>query len=208
MEFQYFGGNCVRISTKHATVVVDDNLTELGLKGITKAGDIALFTGVHGDPGMETKIVIGQPGEYEVSHVSIQGYPARAHMDEEGQESATMYKLTAEDIKVLVVGHIYPDLSDKQLEDIGLIDVMIVPVGGNGYTLDGIGALKVTKKVEPKLVIPVHYADKSVNYPVIQQDLDSVLQSLAMEPKERTQKLKIKSGDLPETTQLIILERQ
>ena len=208
MEFQYFGGNCVRISTKQATVVVDDNLAELGLKGVTKAGDIALFTGAHGDPDLETKIVIGQPGEYEVSHVSIQGYPARAHMDEEGQESATIYKLAAEDIKVLVAGHIYPDLSDKQLEDIGLIDVMIVPVGGNGYTLDGIGALKIIKKVEPKLVIPVHYADKSINYPVVQQDLDSVLQSLAMEPKERTQKLKVKSGDLPETTQLIILERQ
>jgi L-ascorbate metabolism protein UlaG (beta-lactamase superfamily) len=85
---------------------------------------------------------------------------------------------------------------------------MIVPVGGNGYTLDGVGALKVIKKVEPKVVIPVHYADRVVNYPVPQQELDQVLQALAMEPKETTTKLKIKSTDLLDGTQLIVLERQ
>jgi L-ascorbate metabolism protein UlaG (beta-lactamase superfamily) len=208
MEFQYFGGNCVRISTKQASVVVDDNLADLGLKSITKAGDIALFTGAHGKPEVDTKIVISQPGEYEVSHVSMQGFPVRAHIDEDGKETATMYKLVAEDIKVLIAGHIYPELSDKELEDVGLIDVMIVPVGGNGYTLDGVGALKVIKKVEPKVVIPVHYADKTVNYPVPQQELEQVLQALAMEPKETTTKLKIKSTDLLDGTQLIILGRQ
>jgi L-ascorbate metabolism protein UlaG (beta-lactamase superfamily) len=208
MEFQYFGGNCVRIGTKQAAVVIDDNLAELGLKSVTKTGDIVLFTGAHGEPGVETKIVIGQPGEYEVSHVSIQGFPVRAHMDESGKETATMYKLTADDVKVLVTGHIYPELTDKELEEVGLIDVMIVPVGGNGYTLDGVGALKVIKKVEPKIVIPVHYADKSVSYPVPQQELSQVLQALAMEPKETTAKLKLKGTDLFEGTQLIVLERQ
>lgn len=208
MEFQYYGANCVRITTKQASITIDDNLADIGLKSPAKAGDIMLFTGAHSEPGVDSKIVIDQPGEFEVSGVSVVGLPARAHIDEEGAKTATVFKIVTDDIKVLVTGHIYPDLTDQQLETIGLIDVMVVPVGGNGYTLDGIGALKVIKKVEPKLIIPVHYADKGASYTVPQQELSEILHALGMEAKETIAKLKLKSSDLFEGTQLTVLERQ
>jgi L-ascorbate metabolism protein UlaG (beta-lactamase superfamily) len=208
MELQYYGANCVRITTKQASVVIDDNLSELGLKSQTKSGDIAVFTGAHGEPATDTKIIIDQPGEFEVSGMSVVGLSARAHMDEEGSKTATVFKLVAEDIKVLITGHIYPDLTEQQLETIGLIDVMIIPVGGNGYTLDGIGALKIIKKVEPKLIIPVHFADKGVSYSVPQQELKEIIHALGMEAKLTTTKLKLKSSELIDSSQLIILERQ
>lgn len=206
MDAQFYGANCLVLTTKHARVVVDDNLTELGKKSVTKSGDIAVFTGVHSSPSVETKITIGQPGEYEVSGVVIHGIAARGHMDEEGQKGSTIYKISTDDLKILVTGHIYPELSDAQLESIGTVDVMFVPVGGNGYTLDGIGALKIIKKVGPKLVIPTHYASKDLNFPVPQRDIEEVLQSLAMEPKERSAKLKLKAGEFSENMQLSILE--
>lgn len=205
MELQFYGANCVRISTKKASVVVDD------IDGsTTKSGDIALFTGSHSKPKVDTKIVIDQPGEYEVSDTSVQGIAARAHMDEDKNgQSATIFKVIAEDIRVAVLGHIYPELNDEQLEALGRIDVLIVPVGGSGYTLDGIGALKLIKKIEPKIVIPTHYADKSIKYEVPQAALEDVLKDISMEPKETVPKLKLKSGELfGENSQLIILERQ
>jgi L-ascorbate metabolism protein UlaG (beta-lactamase superfamily) len=208
MEFQYFGGNCIRISSKKATVIVDDNLADLGQKSVTKAGDIALFTQAHGNPSAEVKISIDQPGEYEASDVSIQGIAARAHIDEPDKHTATMFKLTAEDIKIGILGHIYPELSDQQLEELGMIDVLLIPVGGNGYTLDGVGALKVIKKIEPKIVIPTHYDEKGLNFPVPQQPLSEALKSLAMEPKETLPKLKLKSIEPGDVAQLIILEKQ
>lgn len=208
MEFQYFGGNCVKINAKKAAIVVDDNLQELGLKSVSKPGEISLFTGAHGTPSVGVKIVIDQPGEYEVSDISIQGIGARAHVDEEGQHNATMYKIISEDLRVAVVGHVYPALSGAQLESLGTIDVLIIPVGGNGYTLDPIGALKLVKDIEPKLVIPTHYDDKAVKYPVVQQPLEEVLKGLAMEPRETSAKLKVKSGELGDLTQLVVLERQ
>lgn len=208
MEVQFFGANCVRLNTKKAVIVVDDNLSEIGQKSITKSGDIALFTTKHTDPKVDVKLVIDTPGEYEVSNVSVQGVSARAHMDEEGMKSAVMYRLVLDDIRVAVVGHIYPDLSEEQLETLGTIDVLIIPVGGNGYTLDPVGALKVIKKIEPKLIIPTHYADKALKYEVPQQPLDEALKALAMEPKETVAKLKLKAADIAETTQLIVLERQ
>lgn len=207
MEIQYYGANCVRLSGKKASIVVDDNLAELGLKPITKAGDIALFTGPHGEPSADVKLVLDQPGEYEVSDISIQGIGARAHLDEDGLAS-TIYKVTSDDLRIVVVGHVYPELSDKQLEELGLVDVLVIPVGGNGYTMDGVGALALIKKIEPKVVVPTHYADKAIKYAVPQTELADALKNMAMEPKETVAKLKVKPAELTDTTQLIVLERQ
>lgn len=208
MELQYYGANCIKVSAKKATIIIDDNLAALGAKAVTKPGDISLFTGAHADPAVEPKIVIDQPGEYEVSDISIQGIPARGHMDEEKQKSATIYKIVADDVRLAVVGHVYPELSSSQLEDLSTIDILVIPVGGNGYTLDPIGALKLIKEIEPKLIIPTHFDDKGLNYEVPAQTLEDALKGLSMEPRETVAKIKVKPGELSDVTQLVVLERQ
>lgn len=207
MDIQFFGANCVTLTVPGVRAVIDDNLSELGGKSVAKNGDLVLFTGPISEVKVESKLTIAGPGEYEVADFSIQGIPVRAHMDEDKQRTGTMYKLTSKDVNVLVLGHIYPDLSDTELERIGMIDVLITPVGGNGYTLDPVGALGIIKKIEPKLVIPTHFADKSLNFPVPQQSLDDALKALGMEVKETTQKLRVKPAELGDTTQLIVLDK-
>lgn len=207
MDIQFFGANCITINAKNTRIVIDDNLAELGAKSITKAGDVALFTGnTHTEPAAEVKLAVDMPGEYEVSDISITGIPARAHLDE-GGKAATMYTVKVGDTTVLVVGHIYPELSDKQLEEIGLVDVMLVPVGGSGYTLDPVGALKVIKAVEPKIVIPTHYNSKGLTFPVPQVELQPALHDLGMEPQDTVTKLKVKPSELSDVTHLIVLEK-
>jgi L-ascorbate metabolism protein UlaG (beta-lactamase superfamily) len=208
MEIQYYGANCVRITTKKASITIDDNLSDLGAKSPMRAGDIAVFTGAHGEASVAPKLVIDQPGEYEVSDTSVYGIAARAHIDEPSQQTATIFKIVGDDIRLVALGHIYPDLSEAQLETLGTVDILLIPVGGNGYTLDPIGALKLIKKIEPKLIIPTHFADKGLKYPVPQQELANALHELSMEPKETVPKIKIKAGELADITQLIVLERQ
>jgi L-ascorbate metabolism protein UlaG (beta-lactamase superfamily) len=207
MEIQYFGANCLRITTKSASVVVDDNLSAVGLKPITKPTDITLHTH-QAIPATEAHFTADMPGEYEVSGVSIHGIAARSHMDEADKQSAVIYVVSAGETRVAILGHIFPELSDEQVEQIGHVDAVVVPVGNSGYTLDGIGALKVIKKIEPKTVIPTHYADKAVKYEVPQVGLDEALKGLAMEPAETTAKFKATAGDLGEATKLVVLERQ
>ncbi len=206
MELQFYGANCVGLSLKGTRIIVDDNLDELGAKSVTKPDDIALFTGVHGDIDAARR-VFDSPGEYEVADISIIGITARGHLEESGKLGATMFKLVTGDLSVLITGHIYPELTDAQLEAIGTVDVLIVPVGGNGYTVDPVGALKLIKDIEPKLVIPTHYADKALKYPVPQQELSNALKELAMEPKETVSKLKLKAAELTDVTQLVILQK-
>lgn len=207
MDIQYYGANCLVLSARGTRFVFDDNLADLGAKSVLKAGDVALFTGPHQPTSDDLKLSINQPGEYEVADVSIYGIPAQAHIDEPGSKNATMYKLVVGDLSVAVVGHIYPELSEAQLEKLGIVDVLFTPVGGNGYTLDPVGALKVMKAIDPKLVIPTHYDQKGINYPVTQQPLAEALKVLGLEPKETTSKLKLKASDLAEITQLIVLEK-
>lgn len=207
MELSYYGANCLVLSSKDSRVVIDDNLASLGAKNVIKEGDIALFTATAPDNLPAAKLTIAQPGEYEVANVSITGIPARAHMDEGGTKAATMYKVVAGDVTFLFTGHIYPQLSENQLERIGLVDVMVVPVGGNGYTLDGEGALKLIKDIEPKVVIPTHYDDAKLKYEMPQQTLEQALQAVGMEVKEKVPKLKLKGLELTDNTQLIVVER-
>ena len=207
MELTYYGANCLRISTKKAQVVIDDNLDRLGLASVTKPTDIGLHTFSEAS-AKQSRFMADMPGEYEISGVVIHGVSARGHMDEEGQQTAVVYTIAADDLKVAVLGHIYPQLSEDQLEQIGHVDIAVVPVGNSGYTLDGMGALKLIKQIEPKVIIPTHYADKAIKYEVPQVVLAEALKNLAMEPSETIAKYKPKPIDLTDTTRLIILERQ
>lgn len=207
MDLQFYGANCLTLSTPNTRVVIDDNLADLGGKTVAKAGDIALFTGLHADTVPGAKLTIDMPGEYEAGDFSIYGIPARAHLDEDKQRNATIYKVIAKDIRVVVLGHIHPSLSDSQLERIGVVDVLVVPVGGHGYTLDPTGALKLIKQLEPKVVIPTHYADAKLQFPVPSVELSSAIHDLAMEPADTVGKLKLKHGSFAEGMQLIVVEK-
>ncbi len=208
MELTFYGANCVRLAAKKAQIVVDDNLAKLGLKTVTKPADISLRTSREFPEHSDTAFRAELPGEFEIAGVIIHGIAARAHMDEDGKKNAVIYTVEADDTKVAILGHIYPELSEDQLAAIGLVDAAIVPVGGNGYTLDGVGALKVIKQIEPKVVIPTHFADKAVKYEVPQAELADAVKSLGMEISETLAKFKIKPAELSDTTRLIVLEHQ
>lgn len=208
MDLQFYGANCVTVSIGGTRLVIDDNLVSLGGKSVTKTGDVALFTTAQTTLSKDARLNIDTPGEYEIADISIYGIPVRAHMDEDKQRTAIMYKLISKEIRLLIVGHIFPKLNENDLETIGTVDVLVIPVGGNGFTLDPIGAMEVVKEIEPKLIIPTYYDDPKLNFPVPAQTLDQALQGLALEPKERVSKLRLKSGDFSETMQLVILDRQ
>ncbi len=207
MDIEFFGANCVRLTTKKASVVVDDNLPHIGGKSITRPSDVTVSTQDVLAVAASDQLAIKTPGEFEVMNVSVHGIAARAHTDQPGQMTATMYKFIGDDSHILVTGHIYPELDDKQLEAIGRVDVLIIPVGGNGYTLDPLGALKIIRKIEPGVVIPTQYTVTGLNYEVPALSLEDAIQNLAMQPKdEPIDKLKAKDVTIGESTSLVIVQ--
>ncbi len=207
MDIKFYGANCIRIQTKKVSVVIDDNLKTLGHKPITKDSDISLFTSKINEKDVPKSIFyVDGPGEYEVNNVSINGIAAQAHIDEPGKKNSAIYRVLVDDYKIGVVGHIYPDITDAQLESLGMIDVLFIPVGGNGFTLDATGALSVIKKIGPSIVVPTHYKDSKIKYEVPQDNLEEIRKVLSMEPAEELDQLTLKGRDFADGTKLVILK--
>lgn len=206
MELQYYGANCIKITNKKNSIVIDDNLSKLGGKSVATSKDIVLATG---DTVLspDARFTIDKPGEYEVADISVQGIAARAHMDEEKKMSATMYRLLIDGVRVVVLGHIYPELNDEQLEALGTVDILFIPVGGNGYTLDSIGAQRIIKDIEPRIVVPTHYDSSSLKYEVPQTPLEDAIKGLGMEVKQTLDSIKMKNFELGEGTELVVLNQ-
>lgn len=207
MEIKYFGANAIRVQTKKVGVVVDDNLSSLGQKSVTKPNDLSVYTRKQDETKLPKSVFyVDRPGEYEVMNVSIKGVSAQAHIDEPGTKNAVMYRLVINDFKIGIIGHVYPDISEEQLEALGMIDVLFIPVGGNGYTLDAIGALKIIKKIGPSIVVPTHYKDSKIKYEVPQDNIEDVRKVFSMEPVEELEALNLKSREFAEGTRLVILK--
>ena len=208
-DIEFKGANTVVISTKKSTLVVDPKLSLVGLKDASVKDAVELATEARFALNSDlAKLVIESPGEYGVGEFDIKGIAAQRHLDSEAEPLAsTIYRVEVNDTRIAVVGNIYEKLSEQQLEEIGLIDILIIPVGGNGYTLDATGAANVTRKIDPKIVIPVHYADSGLVYEVPQDSLENFVKELGA-PIEETPKFKLKqSAALPSILTIVQVTR-
>lgn len=217
MEIEFYGANCFRVKTKEANVVVDDTLVSQGAKSIIKKDDVALFTQKSlavDKVTSEARLVLDGPGEYEVGDVTVRGIQARAHMDEkDAQKSAVVYQMLYDGMTVTFLGHVHPDIVDEVIEMAGGTDVLVLPVGGNGYTLDAVGATGLIKKIEPDVVIPSYYADSGLVFDVPAAPLEDFLKTSGLklgenEEEQTSYKLKRLSDLESGQTKLAVLKRK
>ncbi len=196
MEIEYKGANGLAIKSSLINIAIDPKISLVGLKDIKVTDTLEIVT----EPGLvvdkDQKILIDGPGEYEVSKVSVKGIAAKKYKDESGSKF-TVYRLEISGFRLAILGHCTDSLDEAQLEAIGVVDILVVPVGGNNYTLDAHQAAKLVNQIDPRIVIPVHYADKSVKYDADQEDISVFLKELGSQEHEVVDKLKLKNGVVP-----------
>jgi len=208
-EIEYKGANCIVISTKKSKLIVDPKLSVVGLKDVSTKGAVEIATEERFDTKNPDAILsIECPGEYGISGFDIRGVPVRRHLDSEKEPLiSTMYRVEVGDTRIGVIGNIFEKLSEEQLEGLGVIDILILPVGGGGYTLDPVGATNVVRMVDPKVVIPVHYADNLIKYEVPQAELKAFVSELGV-PVETVSKYTSKQFlSAPETLSIVEVTR-
>ena len=208
-EIEYKGGNTVTIATKQATIVLDPKMSVVGLKDKPIKDSVEIATEERfALNSADAKLCIEGPGEYEVSGYMIKGVAAKRHIDSgEDIKRSTMYQIEIADVKMAVLGNVDSKLSEEQLEEIGVVDVLVIPVGGSGYTLDATSAASISRSIDPKVIIPVHYADSALNYEVPQDSLETFTKELGA-PVETVPKYKLKTaGNLPEVMTVVEVTR-
>ncbi|MEN9558034.1 MAG: hypothetical protein RL141_403 [Candidatus Parcubacteria bacterium] len=153
--------------------------------------------------GEKGPFLIADPGEYEVRGVFVNG------MQEPGADAGTerpvIYRFTAEGLTVGFLGGLKRSLTDKEVEQLGNIDILILSVGGSEY-MDPKTAASVVAMVEPRMVVPTGY-----DIPGIKASLggvDAFCKALGSCVRQDANRLKIAKKDLP-ADQLVVavLER-
>lgn len=208
-EIEYKGANSVSISTKKSSLVTDPKLSLVGLKDVSTKDAVEIATEARFAVNSENaRLNIEGPGEYGVGEFDIKGIAAQRHLDSEADPLvSTIYRVEVNDIRVAILGNIYEKLNEVQLEELGVVDVLVIPVGGNGYTLDATGAANLTRTIDPKVVIPVHFADDGISYEVTQDTFETFAKELGG-PVEEMPKFKLKQAALlPPVLTIIHLAR-
>jgi len=208
VDINWLGHACFRLKGSRATVITDPFPPDLGLNLGKAEADIVTVShphlshsyveGIGGKPH-----VVRGPGEYEISGVLIIGVPAH-HDTEKGGEKGknTVYAMEMDGISVCHLGDLGHALTAEQVEEIGNVDVLLVPVGGVS-TIDAAQAAEVVRQLEPKAVIPMHY-----QVPEISRELDPVekfLKEMGAGQLEPAPKLSVTRNNLPLSTQVFLL---
>ena len=208
MDITWLGHSCFRIKGSQAIIITDPFPPELGYTLGKQTANIITMSHQHPSHsyvkgiGGEPRIIKG-PGEYEISGILIIGI-ATFHDNQRGQVRGknTVYVMEIDGVSVCHLGDLGHVLSTEQVEEIGRVDVLFLPVGG-GSTINPAIAAEVILQLEPNAVIPMHYKT-----PAIKRELDSVdvfLKEMGMGQIEPRPKLTLSKSNLPLSTQVFLL---
>jgi L-ascorbate metabolism protein UlaG (beta-lactamase superfamily) len=197
-----------KIGADGVTLVMDPYGEETGLKMPKIEADILTVSHEHKDHN-NVAAIKGNPflihcaGEYEIKNVAIEGVEV-PHDDKDGKERGKViaYRIDMDDISIAHLSDLGSQLTSKQLETLGDVDILLVPVGGKS-TLDAKKAVEVVSQIEPRIVIPMHYATPGLKYDL--DPVDKFIKELGVKPRME-EKLKISKKDLPQDDmELVIL---
>lgn len=204
MNIEYYGHSCFKITAKPSgrgqedvTIFIDPFDKKVGLRPPQGQADLVLVSHHHYDHDNVSAlkgepVVFDIPGEYSIKNVNVIGL--QSYHDKEESDPNTIFLLEAEDLKICHLGDLGCDLTEKQVEDLGEVDVLMIPVGGK-YTIDAKKAEEIAKMIEPKIIIPMHYKMPGSTITDI-TDEKSFCNEIGSCPKEKISKLNIKKNDL------------
>ena len=161
------------------------------------------ITAVSGEP-----FVIDGAGEYEKQGVRVMGIDSY-HDDKQGAERGmnTIYKVELESLSVVHLGDLgQTDLTSEQIEHIGEVDVLLIPVGGV-YTIDGKDAISVVHQIQPSVVIPMHYKVGSLSVPLnTAEDFLAEMGAKEVEPQDKFTLKKRATAEEDARTEVVVLK--
>lgn len=215
MEITYLGHSSFKIRGKNAVVVTDPYREDMvGLKFPKHLScDIVCVSHSHEDHSMVstlegTPFVVNGPGEYEVKGVGIVGIPVY-HDTEKGAKRGknTMYRLEVDGVAILHAGDLGHSLTDSDLEHVGSVDILLIPVGGF-YTIDSREAAAIVHDIDPAIVIPMHFGRPELNQKAFGNltPVSVFLKEMGKVGISPQAKLSVTKDKLPDEMQVIVLE--
>ena len=209
MDITWLGHACFRLRGREAVVITDPYGRGLGLSFGKQTADIVTIS--HESPNHDAVAAIGGPprvvrgpGEYEIGGVMITGVATPGERAAGGGFGKnTAYLLEVDDLTVCHLGDLGKTLNAEQIEALKDPDVLLIPAGGE-CTIGAAEVAEVVSQLEPKLVVPMHYAMPGV--PLKLDSIDRFCREMGVQEVRPQAKIAVTRNSLPDETTVVVLE--
>jgi L-ascorbate metabolism protein UlaG (beta-lactamase superfamily) len=213
MEITWYGLSCFRLTERNLATVVTDPFDSqaVGFEPLKLRADIVTVS--HDAPGHSyTSAVkgfshlINTPGEFEIGGVFITGIQTNGYGKNSTDEPRnTLYVFDYEGVTVAHLGDLRRVPTQTEIEALGTVHIVLVPVGGGGG-LNSAKAAEVVSLLEPGFVIPMHYGTSASNIKLA--PLSKFLKEMGLGNIEPQPSIKVTKSMIPEETRVVVLEYQ
>jgi L-ascorbate metabolism protein UlaG (beta-lactamase superfamily) len=198
MIITYHGGEFIKISKGDSTIAFNPISKDSKLSGPKFGADVVLISTADKDFNGVSQVTYGEkdpfvvrgPGEYEVEKIFIKGFPSVSNYG--GKERPnTIYIVTLEGMNLCFLGALSDSKVDlKIFEDVDDLDILFVPIGGDGV-LNPAEAHSIAVKLEARIIVPIHYVGMGEK-----DSLKAFLKESGSKDEKPIDKLTIKKKDI------------
>jgi L-ascorbate metabolism protein UlaG (beta-lactamase superfamily) len=182
---------------------------QLAYGKIKDRADIVITTHDHADHN-DTKSLPGSPqvvkgsGSKTVQGISFKGL-STYHDPSKGSERGanTIFTFSVDEIQVCHLGDLGHTLSDKELAEVGHVDILLIPVGGY-YTIGPKEATDVAKQIEPRVLIPMHFKTEKCGFPIA--PVEDFLKGKPNLRRLKASEIAFEKMNLPKQLEIVVLE--
>jgi len=210
MKIKWLGHASFMITSEAGTkIITDPYVTGGGLTygEIEESADIVTVSHEHGDHS-NVSGVRGNPevvrGTVKAEGIEFKGIPTY-HDDVEGKSrgSNAIICFAVDGVRVCHLGDLGHQLNNKQVAELGSVDILLIPVGGN-YTINAKVATQICDRLKPKVIIPMHFKNDKCAFPIA--GVDEFLQGKEGVSRLDASEVEFKQGELPASTQTVVLK--
>jgi L-ascorbate metabolism protein UlaG (beta-lactamase superfamily) len=208
-EITWHGHACFTVKGRDVAVLMDPVPSSSGYDLGNPAANIVTVSHDHAGHSALEQIqdgyrLINGPGEYEIQDVLIDGVQT-FHDGDRGKRYGknTVYVVEIEDLVICHLGDIGHVLTDKQVESLGAVDILLVPAGG-GPTITPSQASELIAQIDPSIIIPMQFQTERGD--LEREPVDGFLKEMASAEHELLPKLRVRKSELGEAVRIVVLE--
>jgi len=215
MKIKWYGHAAFLVTTDQGIKIIFDPYEsgayggQLAYGKIKDEADIVLTSHDHADHN-DTKSLPGSPqivkgsGSKTIKGISIKGI-STYHDSSRGKERGenTIFVLTVEEMKLCHLGDLGDRLSEKEVSEIGPVDILLLPVGGF-FTIDAKEATEIVQQLKPKVVIPMHFKTSKCGFPI--SPVEDFLKGKTRVKRPGTNEISMEKKTLPSEMEIVVLE--